>query len=186
MDRLRRAVRHAGTGDPGVTTHTLPEGRSGCFCGSRTVTVSEKNGQFLGYCSACGSYVYNVPRHELGLGPRKPRSSSAETVDSTQRARILLRDNGVCQLCKATDRPLHVGHLLSVADWNNQYRRTPALEQVIGSDENLAMMCEECNLAIGSRTVSPILVASLHLTWLRNHAEAVHTEPVTDDTEENR
>lgn len=152
-----------------MTAHTIPEERSGCRCGSRTVNVQEKSGQHIGHCTACGTYVYSVPRHELGLGPRKPRSSSMETIDATQRARILIRDRGICQLCRTTEGPLHIGHLVSLSDWVSRYGRVQALEQVIGSDDNLAVMCESCNLALGSTSVSPLLVAALHLKWLRDN-----------------
>lgn len=152
-----------------MTVHTIPEERVGCRCGNRTVNVTEKGGQFPGHCTACGSYVYSVPRHELGLGPRKPRSSSPETIDATQRARILLRDRGICQLCRTVEGPLHIGHLVSLADWKSRYPGAQGMEQLIGSDENLAVMCEDCNLAIGRTSVSPVMVASLHLTWLRQN-----------------
>ena len=88
-------------------------------------------------------------------------------VDATQRGRILLRDAGTCRLCKTTDRPLHIGHLVTLADWLSQYAHVRNLDQIIGSDDNLALMCEECSIALDRMPTSPILVVSLHMTWAR-------------------
>ncbi len=145
--------------------HTIPEGRAACACGSRQVHWTDKGGQRTAYCDDCGQFVYCVPGHEIGEGPRKPRSSSAETVDPTQRFRILHRDLGACVLCRSTDGPLEVDHLISLSEG----RRYPALRGSLGSDENLAAMCRPCNAAKGALSVGPLVMLALHLEWRRKN-----------------
>jgi 5-methylcytosine-specific restriction endonuclease McrA len=103
--------------------------------------------------------VYCIPNHELGLGPVKRRSSSLETVDATQAARIRLRDRGVCAMCRTAEGPLEIGHLLPLAEC----RKYPSLRQAMGSDENLALMCRECNADLSVRPVSLLWMAALHM-----------------------
>lgn len=145
------------------TPHTIPEDRAPCVCGSRSVRWTDRNGQRVAYCTSCSVYVYAVPGHEIGAGPKKNRASSPETVDKTQRARILLRDRGACALCRTTDGPMEIGHLVSVAEG----RRYQALKDALGSDANLALMCRTCNSDIGSTSVTLLHMTALHLEWSR-------------------
>ena len=147
-----------------MTEHTIPDDRDPCpGCGGRSVGWTEKNGQRPAYCTGCGRYVYCVPNSELGL-PSRPRSSSPETVDDTQRARILVRDRGTCTMCRTEKGPLEIGHLIPLA----RAREYPSLKQVMGSDENLALMCRECNAALAARPVSLLWMAALHMSWGRD------------------
>lgn len=140
--------------------HTIPEDRSPCpDCGGRDVEWTPKNGQRPAHCTACGRYVYCIPNHELGLGPVKPRTRSPETVDPSQAARIRVRDRGVCAMCRTTEGPLEIGHLLSLAEC----RKYPSLRQAMGSDANLALMCRACNSDLSERPVSLLWMAALHM-----------------------
>src|SRR5215469_2095866 len=59
-----------------------------------------------------------------------------------------------CAFCDRNDLPLHVGHLVSVADGE----RLGMTSGELYDDENLAAMCDECNIGLGSATVNPRLI----------------------------
>ena len=151
-----------GLADPGkgtdVPDSTVPTGtepyplRKPCLCTCETGYIRERNGQQCVYCGRCHRHQYNAPKSETGLAQRSV--SSRPLLKPARRARILERDNGACVGCHRSDVILHVGHLLSVEDG----RRLGASEDEIWSDENLAAMCEECNLGFGKLTVSLRLV----------------------------
>lgn len=86
------------------------------------------------------------------------------TVGSSQRARLLLRDRGICQLCRTAKKPLGIRYLVVPADWASLSALLPDGEQLLRSDENLAVLCEGCNLKLGDETVSPVTVAALFIT----------------------
>lgn len=137
---------------------TIPAGaspyplRKPCACGTETGYIRERTGQQCVYCSFCHRFQYNAPKRETGL-PQRSVSDRPE-LKPARRARILERDNGSCVGCHRSDVILHVGHLLSVEDG----RKLGASDEEVWSDENLAAMCEECNLGFGKRTVSLRLV----------------------------
>lgn len=139
-------------------THIL---RAPCTaCGGQDGSIEHKNGQACVFC-ACGKWQYNAPRTETG-----ERQRSVTTVHNgirpKQRARILVRANGLCELC-GHGGPLHVGHLLSAKD-GVLFGLT---ETQINDDDNLAAFCEECNLGMGAETITPRLFAAI----LRRHAK---------------
>ena len=113
--------------------------------------VETRNGQACVYCSnpGCGKWVYNAPRTETG-----ERQRSVTTVHNgikpKTRARVLLRANSRCEFCGigAEATVLHVGHLISVLDG----LREGLSEDQINHQENLAAMCEECNLGLGDNS----------------------------------
>lgn len=106
-----------------------------------------QSGQNRVFCADCDAWVYNAPRTETGERPR-----SVQTIHNgirpKQRARVLLRANGRCELCNAGTN-LHVGHLLSVADGF----AAGLTEIELNHDENLCALCEECNLGLGHETI---------------------------------
>src|SRR3990167_2871092 len=133
-------------------------------CGCHDGRIDPKNGQNVVRCRECGRHCYNAPKVETGEVPR-----SATTVHNgikpKQRARILERATGRCELCgnPGAKVPLHVGHLLSVeSGLTHGYD-----EQVLNNDENLAAMCEECNLGLGGQTVSVRLIYAILLRRVR-------------------
>lgn len=111
--------------------------------------VEVRGGQDCVFC-LCGKHQYNAPKTETG---RKPRSvqTTHEAVKPKCRARVLERATGRCEICgkPASTCVLHVGHLVSV----NDGVRLGLTEAEINSDENLAAMCDECNLGLGDETI---------------------------------
>lgn len=97
-----------------------------------------------------------VPKSELGLEPRTV-STTHEGIKPKQRSRIIERAHGACELCHATNKPLHIGHLLSVAKGHE----LGLTDEQINSDDNLIAECEECNLGRSSASIPPWLVAGL-------------------------
>lgn len=123
--------------------------RAACdACGHDIGTIETRNGQNVVRCS-CGKYQYCAPNLELGLETRSV--SSANGIKSGTRADVLKRDGGQCTICgrRAPAVVLHVGHLVSVRDG----QEIGLTDHQIYSTENLATMCEECNLGIGRVTV---------------------------------
>jgi 5-methylcytosine-specific restriction endonuclease McrA len=121
-------------------------------CGCNEGYVTERNGQDVVRCSRCHGWAYNQPKSESGKPQRSVRTRPE--ISPSQKARILERDNGTCVICHCDDKPLHVGHFLSV----NDAKEVGATEDEIYDDENLAAMCEECNLGQSKRSVSLRLV----------------------------
>jgi len=128
---------------PGHTEMRTPCPGCGCLDG----TITTKNGQDTVRCARCDRYCYNAPRTETGREPRSLRTRP--TIRPSQRARILLRDNGTCILCHRNDVQLDIGHLISVHDG----RLMGLSDAQIDDDENLAAMCASCNSGLSSETL---------------------------------
>lgn len=135
-------------------------------CGWGEGYVTETNGQDVIRCCRCNRWVYNRPKAESGK-PQRTVRTRPEIKPSTK-ARILERDNYTCVMCHAVDKPLHVGHLLSV----DEGKRVGASEAELFADENLAAMCEECNLGQSAATISLRLMYQI-LQARNRRAEAV-------------
>lgn len=114
------------------------------FCGEVNGRIETKNGQDCVFC-CCGRYQYNAPKTETG---REVRSVSTvhENIKPNQRARILMRSNGRCELCgkRGEGVILHVGHICSV-----KAAFDTMTDSEINDDENLVALCDACNLGIG-------------------------------------
>lgn len=130
-------------------------------CGSDLGRIETKNGQDCVYCIGCGRHQYNAPRVETG---REARSVTTvhNGIKPKQRARILERDGGRCFLCGKGEN-LHVGHLLSV----NEGLKQGLTEVEINDDENLAAMCDECNLGMADRPVPIRLIIAVLMARLK-------------------
>lgn len=135
-----------------VSNPTIPMREPCAECSCPDGVVTEVNGQDVVRCFWCDKYAYCRPRAESGREVRSVRTRPR--IKPSQRARILERDNYTCVSCHTADVPMHLGHLLSVADG----LRVGATEDELYSDENLAAMCEECNLGQGEKSVSVRLV----------------------------
>lgn len=59
---------------------------------------------------------------------------------------------------------MHVGHLVSVKDGTAR----GMTDAEINDDENLAAMCDECNLGVGSETVPLRLAIAMVLIRIKN------------------
>jgi 5-methylcytosine-specific restriction endonuclease McrA len=135
--------------------------RSPCSgCGCLDGIIVTKNGQDTVRCAECDQYAgYNAPRSETGRARRSLRTRP--TIRPSQRARILVRDNGTCVLCHRSDVALDVGHLISVHDGH-----TSGLSDAeLASDDNLAAMCAACNSGLSSESLPPRLLAAA--LWAR-------------------
>ena len=113
-------------------------------------------------CGDCGRYIRFVGKAELGLVPRTVATTRAGITPGV-RARILERATGKCEVCGATDRPIHVGHCLSVREATEQ----GLTDEEINHEENLMAMCEDCNLGWGKRPVPVRLLARVIMARLR-------------------
>jgi len=115
-------------------------------CGATVGRIATKGGQDRVFC-ICGKHQYNAPKTETGREPRTV-TTVHNGISPRQRARVLMRATGRCEICGAR-KDLHVGHLLSV----EAGLRIGMTEAVLNADENLAAMCDECNLGIGKEPV---------------------------------
>jgi hypothetical protein len=123
-------------------------------CGCPDGTITTRNGQDTVRCARCHRHCYNAPRSETG---RERRSlSTRPDVRPRQRSRIFLRDNFACIMCHRNDVALEIGHLVSVHDG----RLVGLSDTDLRSDENLAVMCEECNSGLSKRSLPPRLIAA--------------------------
>jgi len=124
-------------------------------CGCVTGWLETRNGQDCVFCEKCRRLCYNAPKTETGRSPRTV-TTVHNGIKSACRARIILRATGRCELCGATGN-LHVGHLLPVKEG----LAAGLTELDLNSDENLAAMCDECNLGIGAEVVPLRLVVAI-------------------------
>ena len=149
--------------------HTL---RQACiYCGSIQGRIATKNGQDMVSC-VCGRWQYNAPKTETG---RRPRTATAihDMIKPSQRARILMRATGRCELCGSREN-LHVGHLLSA----EAVLLLGMTEAQLNDDENLCAMCEACNLGVGKEPVPARWLMALVLTRIAADRQSNH-EPAT-------
>lgn len=118
------------------------------YCGNETGYVTAKSGQDCVYCDECQKHSYNRPKTESGKA-RRSVSTTHAAIKPKARRRILERANGCCEICRASNRTIHVGHVVSVADGHS----VGLTDRELNSDENLIAECEECNLGNGRRTM---------------------------------
>jgi hypothetical protein len=124
-------------------------------CGGTSGRITTKSGQDCVYCTGCGAFAYNAPRVETGRAPRTV-STVHNGIKPKQRARLILRANGRCEMCGARG-DLHVGHVLSVAV-GLEHGLT---ERELNDDENLIAACPECNLGLGSEPMPTRLLVAI-------------------------
>ena len=128
-------------------------------CGGDTGRITTKNGQDC-VCCLCGRHQYNAPKTETGRKVRTVAGVHAG-IKPKQRARILGRATGRCEMCGSRTN-LHVGHILSV----DSGLKLGMTESQLNDDENLAAMCETCNLGVGKEPVSARLLMAIVLERL--------------------
>jgi len=123
------------------------------YCGGVDVQTRPKGPHVEAFCKTCGKHVSFVSKADAGLKTRTVQTTHAAIKPKT-RARILERATSRCEICGRRDGILHVSHLLSV-DAGHSAGLTDA---EINCDENLASLCEECNLGMG-RSPVPLRLA---------------------------
>lgn len=135
-----------------------------CCC--REGFIVPRGGQDTVRCAACNSYCYSAPRTETG---REVRSVSTvhNGIKPKTRFRIIERAGGRCQICGASGGVIHIGHLLSVEHGVAQ----GLTDAQINSDENLAALCEECNLGMGKQSIALWLLVAILRARTRVEAE---------------
>lgn len=140
--------------------------RRPCVCGSETGHIVVKGGQNCVYCNGCDRYAgFNAPKSETGEATRSVRSREARRP--SDRARVLLRDGYRCVLCGRTQADginIQEGHIVSL----DAGRRIGLTEDELNDDENLAAMCEECNLGLGKQPLplrTAIAILRARISW---------------------
>lgn len=135
-------------------------------CGCLDGRIESRNHQDCVFCLDCGAFQYNAPRTETGKEQRTV-STVHENVKPSVRSEILARDGFACIFCHKRDRDLHIGHILSVKSAleleKSGWLTRPFTDEMINSTENLAAMCEECNLGLGRETVPLYLIIGIFL-----------------------
>lgn len=134
-------------------------------CSGTEGRIETRSGQDCVICN-CGAYQYCAPKAETGRAVRSV-STVHKAIKPNQRARVLLRSSSHCELCGRSGGTLHVGHLLSVSDGMDQ----GLTEIELNDDDNLAAMCEECNLGLGDETVPLRLVLAITLARAKNRVK---------------
>lgn len=141
------------------------EMRSPCTgCGGTEGVVIRRGMQDTVRCRGCQRFQYNAPRTETG-----ERRVSVVTVHNgikpKQRARILDRANGRCEVCGGRMH-LHVGHIVSVKVGLGM----GVEESILNDDENLMALCAECNLGRGHEPMPlrlAVAVLRARVSWKR-------------------
>jgi len=148
--------------------YTVPEGKECPQCKTREAKIFHNvngSGQDVVRCAWCGQYRYCASRKETGKPTPRPQKRPTFWVpDTDQKARIRIRDRGVCVMCRTTEGPFEIGHLIPVKICE-QY---PSLAEAGRSDANLALTCRTCNSDLSARPVSLLWMAALHMEQERH------------------
>lgn len=151
------------TPEPEVIVMRAPCRRCGCLDGS----IITKGGQDTVRCARCDLYAgYNAPRTETGRSRRSLRSRPR--ISPSQRSRILTRDNSTCLRCGRSTGPLDVAHWISVHDGNAE----GLSEAELFDDENLLILCAECNSGQGRETLPLRFMATVLRVRIARHRKA--------------
>lgn len=123
------------------------------FCQSPYVETRAKGPHVEAFCGECGRHLAFVSKVDAGLKTRTIQTTHAAIKPKT-RAKILERATSRCEICGRRDGILHVSHLLSV----DAGHAAGLTDEEINCDENLASLCEECNIGMG-RSPVPLRLA---------------------------
>lgn len=157
------------SGGGGVTLDRSDfEMRSPCRCGHSRGRIVEKSGQDTVRCLACNAYCYCAPRAETGRDVRRVKTRNG--IPPWKKAAVILRDGNRCVLCKDDDAILHAGHIIS-RDIGIQIGMS---DDDVDDEENLAAMCETCNLGIGNAPI-PLTLAYLIFKARKAYRESQRT-----------
>lgn len=155
---------------------TYPMRRPCKDCGHEYGHVESRNGQDCVFCGGCRRHCYNAPKIETGRAQRSV-SSARDRCKPAQRARILMRANGQCELCRTPFSESvipHIDHLLAV---KHAFAGGLTDEQ-INSDENMAAMCEACNLGKRAEIIPLWLTIAIIQARLKNKEPSDVGKPV--------
>jgi ribosomal protein S14 len=115
-------------------------------CLSVNLDTRPKGPHIESFCVDCGRHQKFLSKAAAGIEKRTVQSTHA-AIRPKDRARIIERATGRCELCGRRDVILNVSHFLSVAEGH----KAGLTDEEINCDENLSCMCEECNLGIGRK-----------------------------------
>lgn len=128
-------------------------------------------------CMVCSTFNGNLSKEDAGI---KERTNTSVRHSIPERTKNLVRTRAgcKCELCGklAADSPLHISHLVSIYDG----LRFGIPTSTLNSDENLAMMCEECNVDMGNETV-PLRLAVTILA-IRTRRTTRNFQQIIDST----
>ena len=130
--------------------------RSRCVqCGNTKGYIEERNGQNCVFCASCRHFAYNAPKTETG---QKPQSIASvhKGISPSRRHRIIERATARCEFCGNATH-LHISHILSVTDG----LALGLTESELNADDNLALLCDYCNLGMGKNSFNPRLYVAL-------------------------
>ena len=139
-------------------------------CGASFGRILERGAQDTVRCASCDRWQYNAPRTETGKAVRTVKTTH-DAITSKTRARVLMRATGKCELCLCRPEDtssLHVGHIVSVKNGHD----FGLSDDEINSAENLAAMCDQCNLGIGKDTIPLRLAIAIQMARLRNKCDS--------------
>jgi len=122
-------------------------------CGETRGRIYPKGNQDCVFCLNCSKFQYNAPRTETGREVRTLQT--IRHISPSQRSRLLERAHGRCELC-ASIQELTIAHIVSVKDGFDFLT-----DAQLNSDENLMVLCAECNAGQGQRTMPAWLAAAI-------------------------
>ena len=125
------------------------------FVGSGVVHY--RGGQYTVRCGECNRHVYNAPKTELGLRPVTVQT--IRDISPADRVYVLFRAAGHCEVpgCGktfGTEVVPHLAHLVSVNDILRLKLPLQEAKRLANCLENLAALCDECNLGLGKASVN--------------------------------
>ena len=139
-----------------VARHLLDVGCSGRF----KIISADGGPQDRCRCADCGAFIYCVPKSETGKPVRQVRQRDG--LKFGQRERILQRDGAECAICETRSPGVggwHIGHCVSVADCKSYGFDADDYNY----DGNLCVLCEQCNLGLGSQSLMDSKLIKLFL-----------------------
>lgn len=138
------------------------------YCSNATGHIEIRGGQNCAFCDQCGRFAYNAPKVETGE-TRRSVSTVHAGIRNSQRAIVIERARGLCELCATDVSPSwHISHMLSVDDGIED----GFTEAQLNLASNLLRLCEECNLGQGKKSYDPKLYRALCIRWIRRQSPA--------------
>jgi len=124
--------------------------RTPCSCGCWEGRIDIRNGQKCIFCAECGRWLYNQPKKEAGEAPETTRTDG---ISPSLRYRVMERAGFKCEFCGSNggDKVMHIAHLVSERD----LRISGLPPESYRDFNNLAWLCDECNLGMGAKSITP-------------------------------
>ena len=145
-----------------VTNMVIPGGCPHCGYETGYTERSDEHDHVGLYCSRCGRWLKWISKRDAGV---TRRSMSERTgLTPSLRFRILQRDGFRCVLC-GDGQPeavrLVIGHIISV----NDGLKAGIPDEALNHEDNLCVLCENCNAGMGRRSFPMSRAFFLYQTW---------------------